>query len=576
MKKKILSITILILILLCNLCVYATDEQTEIPSKYDLRNDISIRVENQGQRGWCGAFATTKTFETYILKTRGIDYNLSEAYLAYSEAPYFGGDVEWKTDITTARALVSNVLVGEYVLEKDIPNRDYEFNETNKKKLENAPTMIKDYDLEIFDKKDEKVEGIKRQVMNNGGIYLSIDADPKWYNSSTNAIYCNEEKEKEDIELETREQVLKYVEETTNHAVTIIGWDDNYSRNNFNSNCRPKNNGAWLILNSWGSNWGNNGTAWVSYEDIYFKNSILFGVKSIKLRGEKPNVEFTYSQRNGYVQAVIKSDEELKNIEGWETTDDNKTFIKRFDEQITPYNIEVCSAIDDTTTAVQVNIEGANFTIYDKDDSIHIEGKYKINSEDLKLVIIVLVVILIILLLIIKYHNKTKKQQQIKLDDTKSKKQNSKLKKYIYIMIPIIIIILIFLMQNKTSLEDTTRMDIQTEFTTFVDKIRNTGKITNTDYNELLEQINVNGNTYELSIGIQTLEEYTTNKIYDEDTQVGENIFYETYTGQVLDSLNSTGIYLLQEGSIIKIELINSKNKEVVASQSGMVTKSGN
>ena len=215
------------------------------------------------------------------------------------------------------------------------------------------------------------------------------------------------------------------------------------------------------------------------------------------------------------------------------------------------------------------------FTIYDKDDSVHIEGKYKLNSEDLKLVIIVLVVILIISLLIIKHCDKSKKQQQIKLDDTKSKKQNSKLKKYIYIMIPIIII-LIFLMQNITSLEDTARVDIQTEFTTFVDKIRNTGKITNTDYNELLAQINDNGNSYELSIGIQTLDEYTTNKIYDEDTQVGENISYETYTGQVLDSLNSTGMYLLQEGSIIKVELINSKNKEIVASQSGMVTKSGN
>ena len=60
MKKKILSITILILILLCNLCVYATDEQTEIPSKYDLRNDINIKVENQGNTGWCGVYAEVK------------------------------------------------------------------------------------------------------------------------------------------------------------------------------------------------------------------------------------------------------------------------------------------------------------------------------------------------------------------------------------------------------------------------------------------------------------------------------------------------------------------------------------
>ncbi len=150
--------------------------------------------------------------------------------------------------------------------------------------------------------------------------------------------------------------------------------------------------------------------------------------------------------------------------------------------------------------------------------------------------------------------------------------------KYIIYSIIIIgvIIILFFLMQNLTTLEIKENADIQTEFATFVDKIRNTGKITNTDYNELLEKINANGNTYELSIGIQKLDEYTTNKIYDEDTRIGENIYYEVYTGQVLDSLNSTGTYLLQEGSIIKIELVNSKNKEIVASQSGMVTVNGN
>ncbi len=150
--------------------------------------------------------------------------------------------------------------------------------------------------------------------------------------------------------------------------------------------------------------------------------------------------------------------------------------------------------------------------------------------------------------------------------------------KYIIYSIIIIgvIIILFFLMQNLTTLEIKENADIQTEFATFVDKIRNTGKITNTDYNELLEKINANGNTYELSIGIQKLDEYTTNKIYDEDTRIGENIYYEVYTGQVLDSLNSTGTYLLQEGSIIKIELVNSKNKEIVAIQSGMVTVNGN
>ena len=53
----------------------------------------------------------------------------------------------------------------------------------------------------------------------------------------------------------------------TNHAVTIVGWDDMYSRYNFNN--VPQGNGAWICKNSWGPNWGNNGYFWLSYEDAY-------------------------------------------------------------------------------------------------------------------------------------------------------------------------------------------------------------------------------------------------------------------------------------------------------------------
>ena len=95
-------------------------------------------------------------------------------------------------------------------------------------------------------------DNLKNAVLNYGAVHVSMRWDGStgsssaYWNNATHAYYYNGSA-------------------VTNHAVAIVGWDDNYPRTNFATT--PPGDGAFIIRNSWGSGWGDAGYFYISYYD---------------------------------------------------------------------------------------------------------------------------------------------------------------------------------------------------------------------------------------------------------------------------------------------------------------------
>lgn len=82
-RKKIVLIVIFIILL--GLKKSNAVETSTLPSSFDLRDEITIKVENQGNLGTCWAFASLNSLETYLSLNGYGDYDFSESHLAYLE-----------------------------------------------------------------------------------------------------------------------------------------------------------------------------------------------------------------------------------------------------------------------------------------------------------------------------------------------------------------------------------------------------------------------------------------------------------------------------------------------------------
>lgn len=232
-------------------------------------------VRNQGKWGTCWSFAATAALEANILlkkscksvSTTASELDLSErhmAWFAHNTKSTLATDPTKNTDGVRKASAGAAYTGGNYLqataylargsgmeLEENLPYSDSMGTVPEADRYDSVVTLHDSYEVS-YDSSEASITAVKNLVDTYGAAGCSYKDVSTGY-SGTSAP-----------------QGMAFYQKAagTNHAVCIVGYDDNFAVTNFTGKAgQPPKPGAWLVRNSWGSNWGNNGYFWLSYYD---------------------------------------------------------------------------------------------------------------------------------------------------------------------------------------------------------------------------------------------------------------------------------------------------------------------
>ncbi|MBQ9786015.1 MAG: InlB B-repeat-containing protein, partial [Clostridia bacterium] len=273
---------------------WSSSVEGTIGNYYCLRDDYVLYTQDQNPYGLCWSYSANMALTTSIMMKTGEYYDFSENWIS-TTFDYLCNSGEYNDLKNKLKLMIKNFntynlgggglfFLHDYISRMAGVVLESDFNYTDFQVLcsENAGLAYEMYsqyaneyimnnlisgyfnvytDDEYSSQSSVIMSSIRSHIKNYGAVSANM------YWNSTYATNCTSTNNINEKTITYKTPNTYKASNNSAHAITLIGWDNNIELTDTQG---ITHTGAWIALNSWGDNWGDDGVFYIAYDDSDF------------------------------------------------------------------------------------------------------------------------------------------------------------------------------------------------------------------------------------------------------------------------------------------------------------------